>query len=127
MGRGGYQHRPAVAANGSLIAVGWRGTSSGDVWYTVSNGSGWGTQVNTGQVTSYPPAITALPSSGVPLAFAWTEPDKTEGTIPQAATNVSPALGFAGNSSDGTLYVAWKGLTNDRIGYESIYNVAEST
>ena len=138
-GAAGTSTGPAVAANGSLLAVGWRGTSSGDVWYSVSNGSGWSTQVNTGQVTSYPPAIAALPSSGVPLAFAWTEPDnsigygaltilgfETEGTIPQAATNVSPALAFAGNINDGTLYVAWKGLTNDQIGYESIYNVAEN-
>jgi len=38
----------------------------------------------------------------------------------------APALAFAGNINDGTLYVAWKGLTNDQIGYESIYNVAEN-
>ncbi len=79
---------PAVPANGSLLAVGWKGT------------------------TNYPPAIAALPSGGVPLAFAWTEPSgsigygaltilgfETEGPVPQAATNVSPALAFAGNWS----------------------------
>jgi len=131
---------PAVGSDGALLAVGWKGQNDNELWYTVTNGSGWSAQVNTGQATSYPPAIAALPSSGVPLAFAWTEPSgsigygaltilsfEPEGTVPQAATNVSPALAFAGNvSSDGTLYVAWKGLTNDKIGYESIYNVAEN-
>ncbi len=90
-------------------------------------------------MTSYTPAIAPLPSGGVPLAFAWTEPSGsigygdlsilgfgTEGTVPQAGTNAGPALAFAGSSTDGTLYLGWKGRTNDDIGYAAIFNVAES-
>jgi hypothetical protein len=51
---------------------------------------------------------------------------ETEGTVPQAGTNAGPALAFAGSSTDGTLYLGFKGRTNDDFGYEAIFNVAES-
>jgi DNA-binding beta-propeller fold protein YncE len=129
---------PAVAVNGSLLAVTWKGRSTDGVFYSLYNGSGWASQVNTTETTSYAPAVAPLPSAGMPFAFAWTESDNAigygaltldgfedEGIIPSAATNAGPTLAFAGNlSTNGTLYVAFKGQTNDEVGYEAIFNVA---
>jgi hypothetical protein len=75
----------------------------------------------------------------VPLALAWTEPGNSIGygaltflgfeaigAVPQALSNAGPALAFAGTSTDGTLYLAWKGVTTDRIFYAAVFNVVEA-
>jgi YVTN family beta-propeller protein len=138
-GAAGTNAGPAVAVNGAQILVAWKGTSSGDLWYATSTGSGWNAQVNTGQATSYAPAVAPLPSAAVPFAFAWTTASGSidvgtltisgfgaDGTVPSAGTSAAPALALAGSGNAGTLYLAWKGRTNNEIGYEAVYDLPDA-
>ncbi len=129
-----------VAATPTMY-VAWTGRTSGSVYYSSFSGASWATQQIAvgGHATSYSPAIAPLPSSRDPLAIAWTTSSgaisygtlgssgfNTEGTQPQARTNVGPALLFLGGASAGTLYLAWKGETTDKIFYSAVFDLPNS-
>jgi hypothetical protein len=112
------------------------------VFYSSFNGTSWSTQqiAAGGHATNDAPAIAPLPSAGVPLAIAWTEPSGAigygvltflgfsfDGTVPQAGTNARPALAFLGNSSFGTLYLAWKGTNSDGVFYSADFDLPHSS
>ncbi len=139
--------RPAAttSASGSELDVAWT-TTSGSVDYSRFAGTSWAKQATAAAtVTADAPAIVGVannantPHGASTVMFAWTTKTgdvaygeltfqgfKDLGDIPGPLTNAPPSLGFAGNSANGTLYVAWKSRSNGTIGYKAVYLEADT-
>lgn len=117
------------------------GRTSGSVYYSSLAGTSFTRQkiAAGGHATNVAPAIAPLPTSRDPLVIAWTTPDGTikygtlgpagfftEGTQPQAGTNAAPALLYLGHGKAGTLYLAWKGKTTDKVFYSAVFDLPNS-
>ena len=121
---------PALAGYGQSLYAAWKGESTSNVYLSINNGTGWGTQqVVPAAVTNLRPAITYDPDLAA-VIVAWTTPANriqykvysllfgsfTEGaTIPFASSPSGPALAVVGNQ----LFEAHKGTTTDFVYYSS--------
>jgi YVTN family beta-propeller protein len=140
---------PAATTAGRSLYAAWT-TRSGSVRYAAFGGTSWAKQVTAVKnATSDAPAITGIaggpnaPRGAAAVVFAWTRPTggvgygklsftgfSLLGTVPQAASDTAPALGYAGSmtgaSADGTLYLAWKRKGRAAIAYKAIFHVADT-
>jgi YVTN family beta-propeller protein len=135
-----------TTASGSALYVAWT-TRSGSVSYSDFTGTTWAKQATAvSKVTSDAPAIAGIadgpntPPSSSTIAFAWTGKTgavsygrlttsgfKDLGAVAGPVSDAAPALGYAGTSSNGNLYLASAARSSGKISYQAIFHVAQSS
>lgn len=120
----GTRNGPAVATNGPLLAMAWRGLNEDNIWVSVSTNGGvtWSPQrILFDRATRNAPALTAI---GSKFIMAWqglfedtiwisTSPDglnwSTQQPLTDRGTSQNPALGAAGDLA----VMVWRGVGSD--------------
>ena len=133
---------PAVTVASGELWIAYKGHTSDNIYYDELSGSGtWGNQQTAiKNVTNFSPSIAPTGLSAAPLAFAWTTAHndigygilgflgfENIGTVPDAGTNAAPSLDFMSAAPGGTMYVAWKGTTTNKVFFNEVADFADSS
>jgi hypothetical protein len=132
---------PSLTVIGTTLWVAWKGHSTDNIYYSSFAGKSWDAQqVAVSNATSFSPTITPTGVDAAPLAFAWTTSSgaigygilgflgfESIGTVPSAGTNAAPALLFMSAAPGGTMYLAWKGTSTDRVFFDEVADFSSSS
>ncbi len=132
---------PSATVSFGQLWLGYKGHTSDNIYLTSTTGTTWSTQQTAVKnATGDSPSLTGTGLSAAPIAVAWTTSGnaigygilgflgfENIGTVPSAGTNAAPSLDFMSAAPNGTMYVAWKGATTNKVFFNEVPNFSETS